>query len=451
MLTNLRLYDCMRGNLLYLFGINSEIIDFQKKSGFKIFSEQMKMLLALKNNTNKWNIIRAPMGSGKTATMIMTALECEGKTVFLINTRIYTTWIQEFKNFGMKLVQDPAASDIIIVHTKYPKHRDTFTGKCNYGKIDDKKIVVTTPYYFRRYSLNFRKWISDGVKTGCLIMDEAHLMKNNDLYFFHMFTDVRRYLFSASPMNINTMLYGSYPIFEYEIFRYTVKSIGSKGYPKLSFKRLTIQDNYINSMIKAIKKTKYKKIVIFTSIALKDLRRYAVQMKKDLPGWIVLTFSNTAPTILARWKKAKKGVLLCNYQTSSEGTNFSETDCAFFYHFECVSLEKARQSMGRIRRKNNLHSTVRIIFFEESDDIAWVKGRLNQQYAMHLKKGIFYKKDKNTIYHIILALKKDRLNVMELSDEDILAIFSCNHKIKPTIRLKALTLPLVDIIGYTQM
>ncbi len=126
MLLNSWFYQCLKGNLLYLFGIGRESRSFREKSGFVAHPEQVKMLLALKFATSTWNMIRAPMGCGKTAVMIMTALESKGRSAFLINTRVYTSWIQEFKNFGMKLVQDPEKSDLLVVHTKYPKQRNNF-------------------------------------------------------------------------------------------------------------------------------------------------------------------------------------------------------------------------------------------------------------------------------------------------------------------------------------
>ena len=468
MLLNSWFYQCLKGNLLYLFGIGRESRSFREKSGFVAHPEQVKMLLALKFATSTWNMIRAPMGCGKTAVMIMTALESKGRSAFLINTRVYTSWIQEFKNFGMKLVQDPEKSDLLVVHTKYPKHRKYFLERMyQQDGIKGKKIVVTTFYYLRKYSVCFRAWTSGGWVTrnsnvvyprshrnyGCLIMDEAHLFKKPDLRIFHPFDRIRYYLFSASPINLPVGW-----VSRRDIFRYTVKS-DSRGYPKLSFKRLELQfplltTCYILSMVATIKKKNfaYKNIVIFTAIGTKQLRKYASDMQPELPKWKIYTFSNTAPTILERWKKAEKGILLCNYQTSAEGTNFSEADCIFLYNFQVISLEKARQSLGRVRRKNNVHSKVRAYFFEEKrNDVEWIRGRLNQQYAIYLKKGLFYKKSKNTTLNIIRVLMKDGYFIRKLSDEDLLAIFSYGHTTKPDIRLDDLTISLGEILCYSQM
>ena len=360
MLTHPQFNEVIRGNLLYLFGMGPEVRAFEKKSGFKAHMEQVLMLHALKKAHQRWNLVRAPMGCGKTAIMLMLALERPGRTILVINTRIYTSWIQEIKNFGLRLEQDPMMSDLLMIHTKYPKHRDSLLKNWESDPID-KKIVVTTTHFLSRYphynrlrgwvagstfQKNHPHWMNYGhleiadptAPQGAIIMDEAHLIKQPQMSFMNKVPTARSFLFSASPINIT----GIPPA---DLFKYTIFSRSTKGYPKLGFTRIQERKSLKDSLSEMVnrKKFNYTHVVVFSNFAAKTLRQIGLALgggpkkkgtkKKDLPdkpppigSHKILTFSNTAPTILERWRKAKKGILLCNYQTSSEGTNFSEAD-----------------------------------------------------------------------------------------------------------------------------
>lgn len=448
-ISNLRLTcsywnDIIKRHILHILKLGPDVRQFERKTDYKIYPEQLLLLTALKKSKHIWNFLEAPMGSGKTAIMLNLALQTQGRTLIIINTRIYTSWIAELKNFGFKLHQNPEKSDIFVVHTKYPKHRDLVL----YGKTEKIpkriKLIVTTFHYILK-SKKLSQWVSmtPGALTGKVIVDEAHLINYKQFYNLYMIFNVRYYWFSASPLEFS-------PIILSEIgkpFYYKAKNTVG-GYPKLHITRKSASGNFSRLVKAVIKGTKYTHIVVFSSWTTSKLRSEAFYLKDRLEDYKVLVFNNTAPTILERWKRAEKSVLLCNYFTASEGVNFSQTDCAIFFGFDRIGLEKARQSFGRIRRKNSVHKDIQVYFMESQDPVTYVRSMINHEYAINLKMKDFKKKTRDKMALILALIPKD---AHELSGEDVLRIFTYDHAEKPDIKVEKLTLPLEDILTYTQL
>jgi len=461
----------VRGNLVYILDFGEKVRQFQKCSGFVAHPEQVLMLRKLKQTRVRWNLVEAPMGCGKTAVMLMTALESSGKSIILINTRIFTSWIQEVKNFGLRLHQDPVKSDVLLVHTKYPRHRNAMIkNQWEKDPFPDKKVLITTMHYFRHNGVRLRVWVGGrrfrkvdslcgpvtdpDAPEGRVIVDEAHLLKGNQIELLDKTRNVRHFWFSASPL---TRPWPGNPWCSWS--RFKLKN-NTKGYPKIRFTRVQTQwipggtqmEIHLPKIFQK-KKFNYTHIIVFTNYATKALRCLAKnELRYSLPSqYKVLVFSNTAPTILERWRKASHSVLLCNYQTSSEGTNFSETDCALFFHFDRVSLEKARQSMGRIRRKNSVHDRIKVYFFEHFSPTQFIRGRLNQKYAFDLKIEWFQKKPEGKMNLILQQMSKDGYQLENLSGEDLLRCFTTDHVSPPEIHPDQFTLPFEKIIAYGQM
>lgn len=439
--------EVMLCNLLYLLRINKGVRQFEEKSGFHAHPEQVLMLRALQKSSDEHSLIRAPMGSGKTAIMMMLALNTPGKSIAVMTTRAYTTWIAELKSFGLKLHQDPNKSDVIVVHTKFPKHRDAILdGKKN--PFPDKKVLITTSYYlashYRRDRLT--SWASgksfEYVPEGSIIVDEAHLYLNNKSKgrIVHQVMEIpntRKYWFSASPMS--TCYFGN---FGRQPFQYKVRSQNTAGYPKLIVRRKFRKDKIIQTIENYSGDRDH--VAVFCNAPLKNLRALAKKIKVDKK---VMVFSNTAPTILDRWKK-KGGILLCNYLTSAEGTNLPETERALFFHFEEVSLEKARQVVGRIRRKNSVCKEIDVFFFETSNKIGLVRSRINEIYGCSLEMTGFSKKSQERMRAILEHLSSDGYSVKKLSNSDLLHLFTFEHESPLPVNLTKLTIPLEKILSY---
>jgi superfamily II DNA or RNA helicase len=446
--------DVIKHNIPHIFGLINNLKTFKNLSNFIPHPEQVKMLYYLKKSNKEWNFIQSPMGSGKTAIMLTLALQT--KSIILINTRIYTSWIKELKNFGLKTSQKSIEeSDVLLVHTKFPNHRGHFlrngaSFRPNLDHLDDikQKIVITTRHYLRSYPNYFKKWI--GSEENKIIMDEAHLVKGRDFKIFSMARNIYTRVFFFSATNLDFIKSS-----KETTFRGRIEVIAKEDYPKIRYsrKQLTLTDDSLSELLNSKNLQPYKHIVIFSVSKLQNLRTWIKSIEKKT-GRSVIVFSNTAPTTLTRWEKKENAVLMCSYSTASEGTNFSHTDCAIFFDFGKISLDKARQSMGRIRRKNNVHRKIRVYFCEEREtrgDIYNIKGRMNSYYALNLDLPHFYKKSEDSIRRIYNQLSKDGYDPKKLTHEEIRLIFGCGMQSNYIEFKEIKTIPFDKLLGYVIM
>lgn len=448
--------DVIRHNILHILGLVNKLKVFKNLSNFVPHPEQVKMLYYLKISDKEWNFIQSPMGSGKTAIMLTSALQT--KTVILINTRIYTSWIKELENFGLKTSQKSIEeSDVLLVHTKFPNHRGHFLRdvasfrqpKLDYLDDIKQKVVITTRHYLRSYPNYFRKWI--GKEENKIIMDEAHLVKARDFKRFSMARNIytRFFFFSATSLDFIRS-----PV--ETTFRGKIGVMSKEDYPKIRYTRkdLSLTDNSLSSFLKSKELQPYNHIVVFSVSKLQNLRAWKKTIEEKT-GRTFIVFSNTAPTTLTRWEKNENAVLMCSYSTASEGTNFTHTDCAIFFDFGKISLDKARQSIGRIRRKNNIHRKIKVYFCEENDVYNYrvlnIRGRLNSYYALNLSLPLFYKKSEDSIGKLYTQLCEDGYDPKKLTHEEIRLIFGYGMQSNYIEFKEIKTIPFDKLLGYVIM
>lgn len=450
-LTCRTLADVFKHNKMYILGLVKDIKEFRKLTPYEPLPEQVEMLYHLKRVNKPLSMIQAPMGTGKTTMMILLALLSDSPSIFVINTRIYTSWIQEFKNFGLSLHQDPDKSDVLIVHVKYPKHRDFVYRNYNSKPIPrEHKLILTTTYYICN-GYNLESCVD---ANSQIIVDEAHLTKYSHMRSFEYLSrgNMKLYLFSASPMNSLIGMRDTELLRPANVFMGTIKETSTDSFPKLRHSRMRLSLGYenIKDFLNRKRMVKYKHIVICTHAKLSYLRDWKTDLKKST-GREIIVFSNTAPTSLKRWEKSDNAVILCNYLTSSEGTNFLRTDCAIYFNFGHVSMEKARQTIGRVRRASSEHSTIRVYFCDEAfnePNSTFIKSRINQQYAVKLGNNKFGRKTDADITRICSYMEKDKIDLDKLTLEEIRIIFGVRAP-SPDIDFSNITLPLKTILKYT--
>lgn len=431
--------EIIKGSLLHILGVIENVKTFRKAFGYQAYPEQIKVLKKISESKASWNFIQAPMSAGKTSLMLLLALKY--RSLVVINTNVYTTWIADIKKLGLTLHKDPEKSDVLIVHTKYPLHRNYFL---QHQEMPSHNLVLTTYHFPRSCPVAFRFWLGINAKTQ-IFVDEAHLLNESSVYQLSLLSNglTRFFLFSATKMSHISDVFT-------DVFKLKIKPI-HQGYPKIRYTRCEIQDELsakdIIQFLNQKSIEKYKHLVIFTSTALKNMRSWTKKIEEKT-GRPTIVFNNTAITILERWKKKESAVLLCNYYTASEGVNFSIVDCAAFFHFHVMSISKARQSFGRVRRKNNPHSKIKVYFYESQDPILKLKGRLNQCYALYLDLPPFIRKSNYSVKQLLKQLSKDGYNPWKLTFEDLRVVFTY-YETDPQIQYDRLSLPLNQLLRYS--
>ena len=364
------------------------------------------------------------MGTGKTAVALHQAISSPIPTLILVNTRILSTWLDEIKRYNL-YDNSVAKSQVLFVHsainavhTNYAKTNQSLT----------HKIIVTTQYY--------QQIVTSRIRTKYnLIIDEAHLFK----YYWGLRSNqniIEHLLISASPISDTYLKYPTYPVIcknfnlnkELVWDRVNVDKLGGK-YAVLNFQYLSTKDYFLKqeSLTKLVTKLstkQYERIVIFSSATLEIIRNMVKRMKNKVADYYLLAFSNKAKTHMDIFR-SKRCVVLCNYLTAIEGVNFSEADCAILYDFNNNSPEKARQSIGRIKRKNNTNLNIDIFFvINKNYDVEYIKSRLNQIYAMNHRIASMYKKSESSIRTILQNLKETGYDPKQLTDTEMLILFS---------------------------
>jgi len=214
-----------------------------------------------------------------------------------------------------------------------------------------------------------------------------------------------------------------------EFFPFKVSTEGHSKCHNIGGQYATMHHRYFES--KGMEKDlqilskRYKKIVVLTSHNMDDLNKLVKNL--TIPDLNLIFFKNTSTTLLKRFRE-KDCIVFCTYKTAAEGINFSEAQCMVCYDFGSNSIEKSKQSLGRVKRMNNKEEDIDIYFATTKDTVAYVLTKLNVFYAIG-KTGYFSKKKREAIEYIIQELGIE--TIKKLSMQEMLLLFSCgNHEFK---------------------
>lgn len=405
---------------------------------------------------NPYNIIfKSPLGTGKTAVSLYFAIKSPLQTLILVTTRILTTWLEELKKFNL-FDPDPIKSKVLFIHGEVCQKHRKFALKQN--KFTNKLIITTTNTFYTSLKVpSFNSYSIFGKmdKNINLMIDEAHLfhdygIKNLPDKNFNI-NICERFYISASPLKNICDRTKKKKIETYEVrcrnFNLDTKAImdrvtiGNKiggKYAKINFKEID-EYKYKNTstsarilliVSKLLNDINYKKIVVFSNLSkyyLDIISTNITKNKTDFNYYKSISFNNKAITHLEKFRKEDKIILLCNYKTSTEGINFSEADCAIYFEFEQNSPEKARQAVGRIKRKNNTNPDIDVYFsLNKKDNVIKMRNRLNQIYAKNFNFRNIEKKKNITMHLLIEDLKSNNYDLDKLTETEIIFLFGYN-------------------------
>jgi superfamily II DNA or RNA helicase len=387
----------------------------------------------------------SPMGTGKTAVGLYMALKSERKTLIIINPRTLSTWLGELKKMNL-YGAEPLSTDVLFYHsTTNKKHYQYITNHLSEQKMIKHNTIITT---FANYSkIGYRIGNILGDKMN-IVVDEAHLLKGNLwLGGYTNYEVIELILISASPIPYNHYKYRNdryNNLFNIKCQkmninkdiinnRMNVDTIGGR-YAKLTYQyfwldspmsELTMQK--ISKIFEYPKMREYNKIVLFSSTRIELLRSLAKRYKNSFEDYYVLAFNNSAKTHMDIFRKKEKCIVLCNYLNATEGVNFSEADCGLYLDFHYNTMEKAKQALGRIKRKNNIATDIDVYFVCLRDpyySVYYIKTRLNHIFVVNEKIKLMEKKREYTMSQIITSLYRKKYKLTDLTDDEILLLFS---------------------------
>lgn len=398
------------------------------------FPEQIKLYFDIRKSIEPLLAIESPMSSGKTALMLMLAHDSEHKTLICINTRVFTSWIKELKQMGFRISTNPDKSDVLIVHTKYQKHRILALTGMHTSK---HKIVITTAYYVNHTRYGIGIWVLNN--RANIFVDEAHIGANHPRnigdYFRNAYqrkAEPKYLMFSASPINV--------PNVKKLVWNYSEKS-------QAELPRLNVKHVEKISLQAYLKNTKKKHIVVFTFMKGTD-RTKLCRSLKDINGFKIFKFINTTTSTLDRFFDSEKGVIVCSYGTGAEGINLTVCDCVILKQFHNVGVEKSRQVLGRVRRRNSKHKIIKCILETTNDDIHHILSRTSLIYALRMELPLFCRKERLQIRLILDKMKENGVDHKKLTDYELLCIFTMREYIP---MFGELSMNAEDILTYTRM
>lgn len=457
-----------------------EVYDYFEKdlvcpAGYTLYNDQLELYKRVKNAWDyRWKTIiaKASMGSGKTAIMLMIAnhIVTNGdNAIILINNKVMSTWLMEMEKFKLRFNRTNVnESDIIILHSSCEPHlkyvkTEKYIKELKKILKKEKKIFITTPHYLQTYNklgyirthVHKNYGMYEPIQCGgfghiydqgfSIIVDEAHTIKN-DAYTKKNCLH-KKILISASPINSKDSARSTthidvsnvkdeeilYPNIECE-YEFYDEQLNRCVY-------LGTSNNNCAIVYKILEKYKsYDNIVLFfeNQTIIDDI----IKKIKHIPEFDSLKrkyikFVNSTSKSIKEFNENKNSVMFCSYLTSCEGTNFDKSSCAIFFNYNSLGLEKARQCIGRIRRRNNYNKSVKLVFaiYNPSNDnnvrnfdneVEIIRSRLNTIYATDLEYPFFEKKTKHFMVNILKYLDKHNIckNQFDLTEADIITLFT---------------------------
>lgn len=397
-------------------------------------------------------LINSPMGTGKTAMMLMQAMDYmhRGYRVHItILPKTITAWVDEIakmKTLDFKSTT-PDKSSIIFIHTKYPKHRDYALHSAS----KHNKIYITTPYYYKKLF----ETVSDAKKINvCMIADECH---SNNTWMYGDYS--KRLLFTASIEDSSS----TERFFVRNGFNYRVVNAmnliphgtSEKRYPKLVacdilstsdefsyvYKgRIPRRSKLIIDYEAMFSKYSFTKLVFFANIRADDLvsvvkglndhyKEAGASARVDRKELAFFAFKNTNSRVLKQFKQSKlPSVLICPISSSTEGINFEMADAVVIQDMNVLSATRARQAIGRVMRLNNTNPEIKLFFTNTSTTpVSNIRSRINEYYSIHRDCPGLEKKSEVTINKILDMMEKDDVDYSKLTDLEIMLAFTQQH------------------------
>lgn len=367
------------------------------------------------------------IGTGKTAMMLWAAMNSPKRTTIIVPPKTAPTWLTEIQKWNLFHNNPKKSTVLFCVSNIVPTHQSS-TNSTN-------KIIIQSS-----------RTIPQTLSTENVIVDEAHIFPLHKLP-----SNAKEImLFSASKINITRWSFmnryinqirnekliqiddwiGKPHIISFSgiscNLSFSTKCSAFTGkYPDIIphyFKTKVFQEE-IYQFAKC-----YKRFVVFLNDKVSDIR--VMVSRFDFDKHYVKVYSRCAKNTFDK----KHLIIFCSYATAAEGVNFAEAEAIIFYGFNANSLEKAKQSLGRVRRlstKNKeVHAWYALTIPENSKSKQYipfvdnaVMTKLNSFYAMSYV-PLFGVKGISARHGIIQELQKLKIVPYKLSQEELMLLFT---------------------------
>ncbi len=411
---------------------------FPSDAGYYLYPEQITARARLHKAKEDVICLISPMSSGKTATALMWAIKrpTNEKIIIVVSPRVITTWLDEFVKFGLILTKDPSESHVLFHYTTHPEHKKATVPGFT------QRFVLTTQYYIQSNRSKLFESKAFEKESVSFIFDEAHLLKGHYMYQIHRLVDplynsfggvaeIKKILMiSATPFYAPQPTLAT-PNFNFKnIKRIVIEDVpiadtaDDKRYPKIvpTISWWQGDEDILFGILLNICQRR-NRVVVFFDFRKEKVNKLSKALVKHIHTHQIFLFMNNSSSRQSQIRKAKKSIIFCNYRTGSEGVNFDFCDGAVFFQFENISPEKARQTVGRVRRRNNRHQEVEAIFVFDTHPTEYVRMKLNQMYACDLKIPRVVKKKIDCMEKIIGELTKEGVDVYQLKDHELMILF----------------------------
>jgi len=473
--------------------ISSHITPFHR-----LYDEQEEMLEKIKEITKTENrvFVISSMGTGKTTVMVLLATQVfsEHRTLIIVPVKTMTTWISEFsrytKNSKYSIKFDkanPKKSDVLVYHTtSCPKHKDFFDSQ----EVITHKIVITTPYY-TQVNPQTSKIMDKFIKEGPLVLiDEAHLMGAKCFPIFE-------FAFKIIAFTANGTFSGeetapdpwNCPVIEIKAKerdgeRPTFSIVNCSGAFGLHLNNANINRDlhFITNGIGAgrrrgdwipefnpmkireavkriVRKHKLNKVLVFLQARTEDLsntklfKHFKEDRSFDWSDYVFDSFKNTNLCALEKFLKAEKMIMFTTYYSCSEGVNFNMVGNVITFDFFCLGLEKARQVLGRITRRNNPHKRIKIFNVNVAIPTADALIALNFVAAKKIGMNLKGKKSRECVEKIVKILNElpKPIDAQCLTDEEIMLLFGVLGNSIPCVQTMRYKVPINLLLSLSNM
>lgn len=427
-----------------------------------LYSEQIKGLLALRENPESSIFLKSPMGTGKTLLAILHAFESwkeKGiRTIIVCTPKCITSWLEHLKLVGLKLVKSrPEKSDMLVIHSSTKQHRDFFLSNDPDKDISKSPyfIILTTTSYANRNKRHFsNKFLSLTDTFQQIIVDEAHLLDSYILERFFLVFPRRIFLSADKFPGIYTVYNRDSDYYKRCIYDIRVNLECETKNPiemKCILKPVII--SYLHECIAELLNSsefKGRKVVLFTQYNHRDLASFMRYLRLNVSKYTFVKFNNSNLASLNKFKKLDNCVLVTTLHTATEGTNFEIADSVIYLNFATgISISKARQCFSRVRRRNNPNKVIyNYIFYPVDDRLKLVRSKINIMAALDKSLNIDNKTN-SYIERVSKIMEKDGIDLFTLHKPELITIFTHNISGKPLpFTEKDYTLGLMDIIRY---
>jgi hypothetical protein len=493
--------------------VKKHFLKGKKHSTPCIYFEQIKGLLALKRSTSPSTLLQINTGYGKTLLALFEAERCwkeKGwKTMIVIHHKALTTWLDEFKKQGYKIIGTRAhESDILVYHSKCNHHKKyvvdhyheetirqlphyillTTTTYVEYPEpisminIMEQNIISKEKNYGNKDSVNednniIQKDDSDNAKDNdveikddsiCkytlhrnfdqVIVDDAHNLDYSEFWDCYKLFKKIIYLSAYDLPNITK----NPTIVCQEKFDFRNQEDGLNAVKmewemfakdSNSWTTIDILENILLKIQDRKTSSTPSKIVLFTMWSSQVLSSNIESFRTHLPGWEWHRFYDTSLGSLEKWRKSNHpSILVTSISSASESANFDVADAGIYLDFNCYFLNTARQAFGRLRRKSNPNKVIKnYLIYNPVGYVSEITTRIKAEYATNMYLS-FKSKKRQRLIRIKKSMLKDGIYPLRLNKADFIRCF-CDTSAKNPLPFKEEEheLSLIQILNYTNI